>query len=75
MNGISYPHVQVNIQVCFICMEVEGYEQQRECCFLFIIHLVLYFAVFAFPVITYVLLTSTHFGCALTDPASGVNFE
>lgn len=40
MNGISYPHVQANTQVCFICMEVEGYEQQRECCFLFIIHLV-----------------------------------
>lgn len=40
MNGISYPHVQASIQVCFICMEVEGYKQQLECCFLFIIHLV-----------------------------------
>lgn len=40
MNGISYPHVQASTQACFICMEVEGYEQQLECSFLFIIHLV-----------------------------------
>lgn len=76
MNGISPPHVQANIQVCFICMEIGEYELNLGAAFSWLFtYLSPYFSLFAFPVITYVFLTSTHIRCALIDSGPGVNFE